>query len=637
MTYWPLITEIISLLLIMILIFNLKVGRYACTGAVKLYQACLGFSVLSIVWNIICVILLNQGSLVSPGINMFMNIVYYIIMVAVCSATAFYIFEKMLEHVYDEHCICRAKRVLTSLTAAFCIFAIANVKTGLLFWFDENGVYQRGILNWSGYGIMLVELILLFVCFSRHHASVSKEMKHAIKTFPVVVMILVITQLYDQSLLLNGTAVAFVDTILFISLYSQRRESDNVTGIGNRESFFSELQLRIAGKQKFQIVLLVLTDFSTINQRYGHQSGNEFLYSIASWIEKQYKEAVAFRYIGVTCAVVLPYSDREKSARYVREFQKRFEKSWTVGEYEEILPVSVCEMIFEDHNLEANQTIEILDYMLSIAKHSHQKYMQFDDTVAMAFLRWRKIVSRLRQAVKEDLFEVWYQPVYCRHSQTFCAAEALIRMKDEDGSFISPEEFIPIAEETGMVNEIFWLGLERVCRFISENDLEGLRTISVNMSISQVEDPKFVEKVKKLLNQYGVAYGQIKFEITEWVISNDSPYAQEIIKQMVTEGFCFYLDDFGTGYSSFSTIADYDFESIKLDRELVLRVESDPRKSAMIKGIVELFHQLDIQVVAEGTETREQVETLTELGVDRFQGYYFAKPMSGDLVKEVMR
>ena len=156
------------------------------------------------------------------------------------------------------------------------------------------------------------------------------------------------------------------------------------------------------------------------------------------------------------------------------------------------------------------------------------------------------------------------------------------------------------------------------------------------MSISQVEDLKFIEKVKRLLNKYEVAFGQIKFEITEWVISNDSPYAQEIIQQMVREGFCFYLDDFGTGYSSFSTIADYNFESIKLDRELIQGVESDSRKSIMIQGIVELFHKLQIQVVAEGTETKEQVEKLTLLGVDRFQGYYFAKPMSGDLVKEVL-
>lgn len=637
MTYWPLITEIISLLLILILIFNLKVGRYACTGAVKIYQACLGFSMLSIIWNIICVILLNHGSSVSTNVNMFMNITYNIIMVVTCSVTAFYIFEKMLEHVYDEHCICKARRVLTSLTAAFSIFAAANVKTGLLFWFDENGAYHRGILNWSGYGVMLVEFILLFVCFRRHHASVSKEMKHVLKTFPVFVMILVITQLYDQSMLLNGTTVAFVDTILFISLYSQRRERDSVTGIGNRESFFSELQLRIAGRQQFQIVLLVLTDFSTINQRYGHQSGNEFLYSMASWIEKQFKEAVAFRYIGVTCAVVLPYTDREKSAQYVRAFQKRFENSWTVGEYKETLPVSVCEMILTDQHLEANQIIEILDYMLSTAKHSHQKYIQYDDSVAMAFLRWRKIVSRLRQAVKDDLFEVWYQPVYCRCSQSFCSAEALIRMKDEDGNFISPEEFIPIAEETGMVNEIFWLGLEQVCAFISGNDLEWLESISVNMSISQVEDPELVKKVKKLLNKYGVAFGQIKFEITEWVISKDSPYAQEVIKQMVREGFCFYLDDFGTGYSSFSTIADYHFECIKLDRELIQRVESDSAKCIMINGIVELIHQLRIQVVAEGTETQEQVEKLTEIGVDRLQGYYFAKPMSGELLKEALR
>ena len=137
--------------------------------------------------------------------------------------------------------------------------------------------------------------------------------------------------LLNQGLLLNGIMAAVVDVILYVSFFSQRRESDSVTGVGNRDGFFSELALRIAGKQQFQVILAIPRDFGLINQRYGHQIGNEFLYSIAAWMEEHYKEAAAFRYIGVSFALVLPYSGREQAEKYVKELMDRFQEPWKIG------------------------------------------------------------------------------------------------------------------------------------------------------------------------------------------------------------------------------------------------------------------------------------------------------------------
>lgn len=631
MTYYSLLTEFVALLLTVILLLSLTLYRKVNTRSLKVYRICLILTISSIVWDMISVVLLQEPGQVFVGLNLLVNTIYFMMVVCTCSVTVLYIFEKMLEHVYEQYCMTRGRRILFGLTIFYAVLILMNFKTGIIFYFDQEGRYHRGVLNESGYLFMVIEMGMLLVCYYRHSSGVGKEMRQALRVLVPVVLALAGIQLIDQDLLLNGIIAAFVDTILFFCFLCQGREDDNVTGIGNRDGFFSELYSRIRGQQKFQILLVFPQDFGAINQRYGYQIGNEFLYSIASWIENAFPEAKAFRYVGVSFAVIVPYKDKNGAQRYVREFQRRFEFPWIVGWRREIFNASLSDFIYTEkcakEYKEENQMMAMLDYMLSITKHSGQKYLSYDEKVSVGFVERRRIVDCIRQAIQEKQFEVWYQPVYFPEESAFISAEALVRLRDSEGRFIPPDQFIPIAEEVGNVGEIFWQVLEEVCSFIKENPELPLHTISINLSMKQFEEQELPVRIHEILKEWGVSPEKIKFEITERVISADAMQADEIIHQMEQEGFRFCLDDFGIGYSNFASVVRYQFECIKFDRSFVKVVEEEEEGRKVIRGMISLFHEIGMEVIAEGTETWKQVQLLRDLGADKIQGFYYAKPM----------
>ena len=592
MTEWSLVTEVIALLLLEILLMNLAAYKTPATHSIRMYRNCLFISVGTVLCDMLCIVLLHGGFLVPKVVNIFTNSVYFWLTVIMSSSIALYIFEKMLEHVYDRYCIVRARVLLTILVIVYTMLVIINVPAGLLFWFDGKGAYHRGPLNTVGYGFVFIEMILVFICFARHRSSVSKEMKHALKTIPPLLAILVAIQLLNQGLLLNGIMAAVVDVILYVSFFSQRRESDSVTGVGNRDGFFSELALRIAGKQQFQVILAIPRDFGLINQRYGHQIGNEFLYSIAAWMEEHYKEAAAFRYIGVSFALVLPYSGREQAEKYVKELMDRFQEPWKIGPCEESITTVFSDLICMEDDLGENQVLEFLDYMLSLTKRSTQQYMHFDDALAEGFFRRRMVAQTVRGALREQLFEVWYQPVYAPGKKKYVSLEALVRLKDRNGCFISPAEFIPIAEEIGVVNEIFWLVIEEVFGFLKEHEDLDIETISINMSMEQFDNPQLCQSIEAIFKKWMISPEKIRFEITERMISEDAVKAKETVQQMADLGFWFYLDDFGIGYSNFATVSQFHFECIKLDRSLVDVMEEGPKGFDLVRGLIQLFHNM---------------------------------------------
>lgn len=636
MTNWSLSTELIALMLVVMLGLNLQRKR-VMGRPLRLYWECLLLSGSTILWNITCVWLIRCAAWVPRWVNYVMNSLYYVLLLLLSSLIALYMFEKMLLHVYERYCICRAQIALTLSFAAMCVCVVANLFNGMLFYFDADGRYVRGPFYAIGYGIMLVQLGLLLFCFLRHRRSVSKDMKGMLRILPFLVVGLTAVQLCFPDMLLNGTLIAFTDVILYIGAQSRRDEVDNVTGLENRDSFFTELSLRIAGQQQIQIILISLCNFSLINRRYGHYKGNEFLYAIAAWIEQTFPEASAFRFVGVTYALVVPYTTAQDAEARVQAVHSRFESPWILGETSQLLPVVCCDMVHDTAQWSANEMMEILDYMLVIAKRTPRERVHFDNGLAADLFRRRYLADLLQTAVEQRRFEVWYQPIYCEIRHGFYSAEALVRMRDEMGRVISPAEFIPIAEEVGVIDRIFWFVLEDVCRMLRDRPGLPMTTVSINLSMPQFEDADLAQRIDAVCRGYGIAPSRIKFEITERTLAADTDRVRSGIQQLQQAGYRFYLDDFGTGYSNFATVLQYQFECVKLDRSLITDLQTDARYLAMARRLIELFHALGASVIAEGAEMRDQVQCLVGLGADRIQGFYYAKPMPEDALIQFLQ
>ena len=239
----------------------------------------------------------------------------------------------------------------------------------------------------------------------------------------------------------------------------------------------------------------------------------------------------------------------------------------------------------------------------------------------------RKLIGLLRDSVEKQRFQVWYQPVYDCLRGELCGAEALVRLQDAEGRILPPGAFIPLAEETGIIDAISWFMLENVCRFLAEHPDLPLQSVSVNLSMEQFQDPQLEPRIFGILERYGIGPERIKIEITERVIVSDMERVKEVMGNLAGRGIGFYLDDFGTGYSNFSGVLHLPFECIKLDRSLFLTITENERDYHVVDTMIKLFHQLGFSIVAEGLETEEQCAVLRSMKTDRIQGYYYAKPM----------
>ncbi len=208
--------------------------------------------------------------------------------------------------------------------------------------------------------------------------------------------------------------------------------------------------------------------------------------------------------------------------------------------------------------------------------------------------------------------------------------EALLRLRDTDGSLISPNEFIPIAEETGLIDKIGWIVLDKVGAFMGSHPELKVQAASVNMSMQQFMDLTFADRVEECLRRYQVSPERIRIEITERMISENPQQTAETLQRLTEKGILFYLDDFGMGYSNFASVLSLPIETIKLDFTLVHGALESERKYFVLKSLITMLSQAGYSIVAEGIETEEEEKILKELGADRLQGYYYYKPMPAD-------
>ena len=235
--------------------------------------------------------------------------------------------------------------------------------------------------------------------------------------------------------------------------------------------------------------------------------------------------------------------------------------------------------------------------------------------------------TELRHAIERHELQLYYQPKYDVATETVIGAECLMRWLHPQRGFISPVEFIPLAEETGLILEMGRHVLEEACRQLAEWTSKGLDAgmLAVNVSVQQFRHPGFVEQVRDALSRFGVAASRIKIEVTESLLMTEQEQATRMLNELRALGLHMSIDDFGTGYSSLSYLRTLPIDELKIDRSFLIDVATSSDSAAIVRAVLALAHSLDMEVVAEGVETRDQLDFLREHGCDAFQGFLFSK------------
>ena len=247
--------------------------------------------------------------------------------------------------------------------------------------------------------------------------------------------------------------------------------------------------------------------------------------------------------------------------------------------------------------------------------------------------RRQELEALLHRALQEERLEVYFQPQIDLKTSNVIAREALMRWQLQDGTFIPPGEFIPVAESTGLIKPLGEYLMRVIARHAREAHEAGDTSsrFAINVSFAQFIDPEFVNKLIDALDKEKVSRNRFEIELTETVLASDVSRSETIVRELDEAGFSIAIDDFGSGYSSLSYLKNFPFDRLKIDKSFIFGLPADQNSAVIVRASIGLGHELGLKVLAEGVETAEQRDLLVELGCDEAQGYYFGKPAPFDV------
>jgi diguanylate cyclase (GGDEF)-like protein/PAS domain S-box-containing protein len=419
---------------------------------------------------------------------------------------------------------------------------------------------------------------------------------------------------------------------------------DPLTGLPNRVLVMERLgDLLAASPAEVAVVLLDIDNFKLINDSLGHAAGDELLIKIAPRLRTAVgPDAMIARFGGDEFVVLLEQVDDDRTAAHVAErIVAAFEFPFDLHTSEHFAKVSVGIALATQAGSTPAALIRDADAALYHAKErGRARFEVFDNQMRTRTVERLSLENDLRRALERDQLRVVYQPVVSLRDRSIRSLEALLRWEHPVRGPISPADFIPVAEESGMIEPIGRWVLEAACAQVARWQAAyphfGSLGISVNLSVRQFKQRELQTTVARALAISGVQPSSLSLEITETVLLEEPEWASGAIKRMAPLGVRFILDDFGTGYSSLAYLSELPIDGLKVDRSFVEMLGSDKRSAAITKAIVRMAQALSIEVIAEGVETERQVRALRELGCEIAQGFYFSRPLAPEAVARLL-
>ena len=414
-------------------------------------------------------------------------------------------------------------------------------------------------------------------------------------------------------------------------------EQDPLTGIANRRQLFGALNLaldraRVSGN-RVGVFFLDVDNFKTLNDSMGHPYGDRVLIAIARRLEAIAQDrGFAARLGGDEFTLVQQWAaDADGVLAFGTSIVRAFDTPLLVDEREVIVSVSVGASVFPDHERDAEALLRAADAALFRAKAlGRSQLATFTPELLVTASAKFEIEQRLRRAIQNGEFELFYQPLVDLQTLDVALVEALIRWRMPDGSFRSPDEFLAVAEESGLIVEISDWVLRTAIETAAQWHRGAWRDarVAINVSPRQFLDYRFVSKLEELLKEYELPAGCVELELTESVLQT-GPHTIKALDQLRSIGVAIALDDFGTGYSSLASLQQLPLTRVKLDRSLIAGIDESARAASIARATIALCRGLGLEVTAEGVERIEQFAMLLPHHAISLQGYLFSRPVPG--------
>lgn len=408
---------------------------------------------------------------------------------------------------------------------------------------------------------------------------------------------------------------------------------DKLTGLPNRILLLDRLDqaLLTSNRQQTPLALLVmdLDNFKEVNDTLGHNVGDQLLQGISKKIQQTLRKNDSMsRLGGDEFAVLLLNTDADGVETCVKKILDQLLTPVCINGTNIDCKISIGIVLYPQHGGDPRILLQHADVAMYQAKKSKSSYTIYDPRYDSHSVKKLQLVGELREAVEHEQIDVYYQPMIDQTRKCTVRAEALARWNHPKLGFLPPDEFIPIAERTGIIRKLTLLVLRKALRSCKNwHDMGYDLIVAVNISAHCLQDDHFTEKLEKILQETELSANRVELEITESTLMHNIDQAKKILRALHRIGFKISIDDFGTGFSSLAYLNELPVDTLKIDKSFIFNMNKSDNSAAIVRTVIELAHNFKCDVVAEGVEDEPTLKYLKTLHNDIAQGYYFSRPI----------
>jgi diguanylate cyclase (GGDEF)-like protein len=408
---------------------------------------------------------------------------------------------------------------------------------------------------------------------------------------------------------------------------------DSLTDLPNRVLLHDRLQqaIRAAQRDHTGVALLIMDvdRFKDVNDTFGHHIGDLLLKQLGERLGRVLRgsDTIA-RLGGDEFGVLLPSASFEHARQIAERLLHLLEQPFRLGGLQLEIDASIGVALSPEHGADADTLLRRADVAMYVAKRDNTGYALYTADQDQHSPMRLALVAELRRAIEHDQLSLYFQPKISLVTGKVTCAEALVRWQHPQHGLLSPDVFVPIAEQTGLIRPMSRWVLDTALRQVNRWRQDGLDlAVAVNLSMRNLHDPEIADMIRKLLSRWGVPAGCLTIEITESSLMADAARAMEVLSRLRCMGVSISIDDFGTGYSSLAYLKRLPVHELKIDKSFVAHMARDDNDAAIVRSTVSLAHDLGLQVVAEGVEDQPTWDLLVALGCDVAQGYFISRPL----------
>ena len=524
---------------------------------------------------------------------------------------------------------------LTAPAAMTTLILLTNGFTHAVFYF-EDGEYYHGPIYMIVYGSAIFYFFasIALTFFLRDILGKRQCQLNVIITLTAFVPVGI--QMLLQTVLLTGLAVMLFIFLMYFTNESQMVYEDTVTDALNRNAFLKHINDSFRKKRDENLFVIALDNFKIVNEVVGIDGGNEIMIMLVDNLQEEYGVRNVFRWGGDVFIVTVPV-ERE-SSRDAEIIRRIIQMPYFVKS--SMLELGACICLLDTSDMDKDKIAWTIEFAVGKVKNKGKgSYVVIDKSIEQDIRRSVAIEQAIHNSIMNGSFEVHYQPIYDTAHKKIHSMEALARLNVPEFGYVSPEEFIRVAEKNGTIFQIGILVIEEVCKFIKEYDLKkyGIEFVEINLSVVQCMKEHINTDITEAIDKYGIPHDMINLEITESAAGDSEEKLIRTMAQLALSDFTFSLDDYGSGYSNINYIVDLPFSIVKIDKYVVWAALKDASSRKILENTVKMFKDVHLQIVAEGVEDLDMANILIDMGVDYLQGYYYSKPVPKDKFVDFIR